>query len=82
MTFTRRNHVIGNPPCQTQPGLLHGLSGQHGVIDTAKLHPHHQNDRKLLGLHPVSKCLLVGQRGKPAASPLHQHPVGLRFQVA
>ena len=62
------------------PGLLDGLCGQHGVIDAAQLDADDKNDRKLLGLHPVSKCLLVGQRGKPAASPLHQHPVGLIFQ--
>ncbi|BFT80459.1 hypothetical protein GVv1_12510 [Enterobacter pseudoroggenkampii] len=80
MSFPRRNHVVGYPARQTQPGLPYGLRGQHGVIDTAQLNADDQNDRKLLGLHPVSKRLRVRKRRKPAASPFHQHPVGLAFQ--
>lgn len=57
MTFTRRYHAPpGELTPQTQPGLLHGLGGQHGVIDTAKLHANHQNDRKPLGLCSSQQC--------------------------
>ena len=59
MAFTRRNHVVGYPARKTQPGLLYGLRGQHGVIDAAQLDADDKNDRKLLGLHPVSKRLRV-----------------------
>lgn len=81
MSLARRDHVVGYPARETQPCLLNGLRRQHGVVNTAELDADNEYDRELLGLHPVSKRLVLRERRKPPACTFHQHPVGLASSV-
>ena len=82
MSPARRNHVVGYPAGQAQPGLLNGLGSQHRMVDTAEFDPYHQNYRQLLGLPPVSKGLVRRKWRKPTTGALHQYLVSLAFKGA